>query len=264
MHQSEYEQLEGWNFSRLKLMRTSALHFLNPPVRKMSASLIFGLALHCLVLEPEEFTAKYEVYKGKSRNNKGYKELVASTTKDVLLETEYEAARRAAKAVVNDKVAKQYLRFGQAETVLQWTDPVTGLKLKGRTDFVGDRQTDLKSTKNIDPTAWSYDAKKYCYPEQVAMYQDGLKALGYDSKHQPRWIVVENHKPYDVVVYRVPESVVEYGRKNYRKWLVNLISALETQDYTGTAAGQELEFVLPGATSFDSDDMPTMGGEEMF
>src|SRR5690606_13913347 len=93
----------------------------------------------------------------------------------------------------------------------------------------------------------------YHYHVQAAFYLDGLRANGIDVEPEPVHIVVEKSPPFDVVVYRIPEHVVELGRRTYRGWLERLVECRTTGQWPGRAEG-EVELVLPEWCFATGDD----------
>ncbi|MCH9838294.1 hypothetical protein K0U83_21705, partial [bacterium] len=69
---ADYAGKTGVNWTRLKLARTSALHYRDTPPRKDTGSLGMLRAVHALVLEPENFDRDFAVYEGKVRRGKAW------------------------------------------------------------------------------------------------------------------------------------------------------------------------------------------------
>lgn len=265
----DYFDIDAVNQSSLKPMAISPLHYRYELEKKLleratgtePAKFLPGKAMHCLVLEPDQFEHRYVVYDGPVRRGARYDEFVLAARAEnpdraILIESEYHKAIECAKAILSSPAAGPYLD-GAREQILLWTDRRTGLKCKGRPDVLCTplrTLVELKSTGQYLRHEFCRNAEKFKYHVQSAFYLDGAAENGYDLRPDPVWIVVEASEPWDVAVYEVPEGIVDLGRVLYRRWLSELKRCRETDTWPGMAGiGGHMQFDLP-AYAFDDVD----------
>ena len=176
-------------------------------------------------------------------------------------------------AVQRHEAASLHLSGGVAEQTLTWTDPVTGLKCKGRADYITDRVIDLKTAREVEPRRFNYAASDYLYHGQIAFYHDGARLAAREHGHTdppdmpPMIIAVQNCPPYDVGVFDIGEETLEAGRRLYRGLLDQLAECLERDEWPGAVpevVDLELMYWAAGVEN-DSDKAAalTMGGKPM-
>lgn len=308
MTRDEYNALEGVNWSNLKHAEKSPKHYRHEADsgdKEPTDAMLMGLAVHCAVLEPDEFARRYVVWSGPSlppnyvlwtggprrgktwesfrRDNAGcpiltvkeYEAIVhhdgsrrgnqwkafkaANSARGILTEEQYERCLAIRDAVRSDPVAKKYLEGpGSFERVIQWTDPETGMKCKGRLD----REThggvrilvDLKTAHDGDPRKFAKTAAQLGYHGQLAFYADGMAAIG-EPVSRVVMIVVESKPPFDVTVYNVGEDVLYAGEQLYRRLLEKVNGCRALDKWPGRFLAEE-EFALPVWA------MPDLDGDE--
>jgi exodeoxyribonuclease VIII len=200
-----YSRLPGVNWSTLRYMLTSPLHYhyrrTHPP--DDSPAMRLGRAVHCAVLEPDMFPLEFVVYDGARRGAAWTEFAGTNATRDILTISEYETALGIRDAVHLDPHAAKLLQKGEAERVVEWTDAGTGLACKGRLDYLTGRTVvDLKTTKDITPRAFSRTCDRFRYVSQLGFYRDGVREeLGIEAG--AALIAVESDPPHDVAVYTV-------------------------------------------------------------
>ena len=262
---SDYDQIDAMNWSRLKLLRISPLHFHRPPPKPDVLHLRKGRAVHTLVLEPERFTAEYAIWLGARRGKAWIEFRDAHTDVCVLTEAEADVAKAAADAVLANADAMSLLTRGVAEQPLVWTDAETGVRCKGRTDYTGDgsgsgRLVDLKTTAFIELDAFGRQCAKFGYHGQMSYYHDGLVANGAPADVLPALVVVQSAAPHDVVVYDVPDYVIDAGRALYRRLLRLLVQCRERGEWPGVAQAERQTLHLPewALTEYTDPDAPVV------
>jgi hypothetical protein len=255
----DYDALPGHNFSTLKELARSPLHYqhrLTTP-RPDTPSLQFGHGSHVAVLEPERFIREFALWQGKDadgktrqRRGKAWDAFQAEHTGRIILtESDYDRAIALKDAVRADEIAMRYLAAGRPEVALTWTDTETGLPCKGRIDWEGKADgypaiVDLKSARDPSPRAFGLACARYSYHVQLAFYTDGYEQA---TGKRPRVVIVavESTPPHDVVTYSVPADVLEVGRGEYRKWLAKIQECTERRTWFGCGNGFEQTLVLP-------------------
>lgn len=120
------------------------------------------------------------------------------------------------------KGVRRVFADGMVEPSLYWHDPVVGLDLRIRPDFVlpnGD-PVEIKQTYDLGPRGvmpWKLmrTARDQGYHVQLAMQVDGLRACGVDAKEGHVFWVAAKGTPHGRMT-TLPESALEHGRRIYR------------------------------------------------
>ena len=123
------------------------------------------------------------------------------------------------------EVAKAWLSNTQpAEVSIAWTDPLTGLRCKGRLDKLNDPLiVDLKTTSR-SVAEFERDVAAYAYDVQAAFYIDGLTTLIGNYDYRFGIVAVERNAPHAVRAAELHEDAVDAGRTKYRR-AMRLIAA---------------------------------------
>ncbi|HUU96837.1 MAG TPA: PD-(D/E)XK nuclease-like domain-containing protein [Phycisphaerae bacterium] len=264
--QAAYDAVPAVNWSALKYMRESPLEYrYRLTHRDDKPAWVLGRATHAALYEPDVFADHYVVYPGPVRRGKAWDAFKAEHDGDeILTAAERTEAAMIADAVRSNPNAARYIDGGYVEQRITWTDAITGLACKGRTDEVNGRVIDLKTTRNIDARRFAADVARFGYHCQAAFYQDGLEANGVTGLDSPVLIAVQNQAPYDVAVYELPDVVVEQGRAEYRRLLEQVLRCTEHNEWPGVAP-DTVQLTLPAWAVEEEDDvMPTAGGAPMF
>lgn len=214
MERSEYDAIDAVNWSRLKLMRKSPLHFLHCGQPEDSDALKLGRAAHVALFEPHRFRTDFAIWKGKRRDGKEWEQFKALHPHETIIRAEErDRALGIAAAVRACPLVAPFLAVGEPEKVLVWKDRKTGLSMKARLDWLGENIVlDLKTARNaIDPRAFSLDAYKLGYFHQLEHYRRGVAATQGRGEGPPAVIVaVETEVPYDVAVYQLSEDALHF------------------------------------------------------
>lgn len=263
----DYDAIDAVNYSTLKELARSPLHYrhrLDAP-REQTKSMFRGSAAHTAILEPIEFMRRYVVFEGARRAGKAWEAFQEENAGKVILkEDEFNTAMAMRDAVQRCATAMAYLRRGQHEAALAWTDPETGIACKGRPDFVADDNTvvDVKTTRDPSPFWFQRDVARLQYHVQAAFYVDGLAQI---TRRESRAVIiaVESAPPHDVAVYRLPDDeVLGPGRDAYRAMLTKLAECRRDNRWPGVAGGFELTMTLPAWALPDESDLDALGLEQ--
>lgn len=256
---SEYLDVDVVNNSRLKAMGTSPLHYLTYPYREQrdTASKKLGRPIHTAVLEPEKFDKSIEIWSGgftqrgeptMSKNSTDYKQLIERATlegREVMDQGQASLCLDVQHHVWAHRVANKLLaKPAEAEISVFWTHRF-GIKCKARIDILnaGKYLADLKSAVDITQDVFGRAAYKFEYHVQGAFYQDSVEVL--TGKKLPYYIVaVEKQAPFDVVVYEVPDHVLDLGRDVYEQRLMRVVECTKTGMWPGVC-GSIAELELP-------------------
>ena len=231
---SNYEQSPAINQSALKMLldKTPAhfyqAHFGESEPTKESDCLILGRATHCLVLEPQSFCDQFAQFEGGKRTKAGKEEYAALVTsgKSVISLKLLEQAENVAAAIRNHPTASKLL--DGCETEVEVFGELEGVKTKSRLDAIKKNVIiDLKTCEDASPKGFQRSIEKYHYDLQAAFYTDAANAKSFV------FIAVEKTAPYCIGIYFASESLLENGRRKYRKALETYKTCLETGDWYG-------------------------------
>jgi hypothetical protein len=251
----DYFALPALSISRLKELRRSPLHYrhlIEHP--KSSPAMTLGTAAHCATLEPERFTRDFVIWDRRTesgrmspRTGKAWDAFVAEAgSRTVLTSDEHAEASDMAMAVRLDPVAAKYLERGEPEVSLQWE--LGDRRCKGRADWITHLDGEpvlvgLKTARSCLPFVFGSAAAKLGYHLQWAFYFDGFRSI---TGKTPRMIeiVVESAPPHAVVVYVIPEDVLDQGRDEYVE-LLRILADCEARDEWPGPATTEQILTLP-------------------
>ncbi|WP_244208770.1 PD-(D/E)XK nuclease-like domain-containing protein [Xenorhabdus ehlersii] len=205
-------------------------------------SLDIGTALHCLLLEPDEFGKRFAIEPKLDRRTKTGKEEAEEfslNNKDKIILTQEESRKL---LIMRDSamahpIAKWCLEAtGTTESSIYWEDVATGVLCRSRPDkLIADHHwiVDVKSTADIDRFDRTfYD---YRYHVQDAFYSDGYKAL---TGQLPTFIFLAvsttvNCGRYPVRTYIMTERAKSAGRAAYQRNLATYAECLKTNEWPG-------------------------------
>lgn len=196
--------------SALKAFKRSPNHYIQylTGPRKESKAMAFGSALHCAVLEPQEFDKRYVISPGFDKRTKAGKEgaaAFAAQHPDLTVIDEAQGAnlKLVAQAVHGTPEAAKLLQEAVAFEQVR-TEPVGGVPFKGIADIVGPYWVaDLKTCRDASPAGFGRSAAQLHYHLQAAAY----KRLWHVPDFY--WIAVESDAPWNVAVYRQDEESAE-------------------------------------------------------
>jgi hypothetical protein len=224
-----YQAIKAVNWSTLKHLADSPLHYqhnLDHP-KAPTPAMAFGTAAHVATLQPHLFGDLYIVKpEDIDRRTKAGKEeyaafLEEADGREILKREDYDRCLSISNQVRSDRIIGPYLEEGEAERALVWTDVGTGLRCKGRVDWVNHGQRcilDLKTTGTVEFRRFSAVAAKLGYHGQAAFYGDGYAAM-HRKAYRTGLIVVEAKAPHDLGLFWVDGAEYELGQAEYRELL---------------------------------------------
>ena len=265
MTELDYDQIKAVNFSSLKYMEKGPLHYLynKQHPKKPTEAMALGTAVHCMVLEPEQFGERYAII-DLNRNSNAYKEqarLEAEAGRIILKTPELERIKLITASVRGHGHAMALLKGTERELTLQWE--YDGVQRKGRVDaYKPGVLIDLKTCADPQPWAFSAQSFKMFYHAQMAFYAEGIKVL-YGEYPEVYMIAVQNKEPYETVLYHIPLEVLQRGEMKINDWIEQLLDCIEADSYHGNYGGVQ-ELALPGwAETMEVDDTIAIGGQKM-
>lgn len=246
----DYLALPGASITRLKELRRSPQHYIHRLRHpRESAPLALGRAAHCAVLEPERYERDHAVWSRTTasgnqspRNGKVWEAFkVENAGKAILTAAEHEDAMAMQRAIRGNPDAMQLLETGDAEVTLQWMIGSTACKgrldwltrFEGRPALIG-----LKTARDCRARQFGRQAANLGYHLQWAFYLDGYKAVtGSDELPRVFEIVVEPEAPHAIVVYEIPDEVLQQGFDEYSELIELLAECERTNHWPGPAPG---------------------------
>lgn len=266
--EDDYHHGAGISKSGLDLVNKSARHYhvgkYNP--KPPTPAMVFGSALHCLVLEPERFERDYiaeptEAPKKPTAAQRNAKKPSAAAVESIEYWDKFEA-QADGKTIISTKpgdgdafwspsdwdrlhsmaatiyehpVAHQLIELpGRAELSYYWNDQDTGLLCRSRGDYVTDCDMiiDLKTCIDASLSGFTRAVGNFRYHVANAFYSDGYETL----KCRPQafvFMAVEKTPPYNVALYVLDGDAVHSGRIAYQNDLRTFKACSEANDWPG-------------------------------
>lgn len=232
--------------SGLDLINRAPAHYyeryLNPLAtpQKETPALIIGSAVHCAVLEPEEFGKRYAVGPRVDKRTKAGKEeweqFLQSSAGLICIDSETATlCERIMESVRKFPAANYLLKEGKAEEPIYWTDEAIGVDCKARPDWLTSDNiiVDIKTTEDASPRGFAHSVKKYRYDVQAAFYSDGLEATSKRACEGFFFIAVEKTPPFLCAVYYIGNDFIEEARQKYQKNLLTYKLCKESGIWNG-------------------------------
>lgn len=249
---AEYRRTSGINWSTLKAMDESPLHYLDALTRERhdTASLSLGRYVHTAVLQPERLAEDYAIWEHGDRRGKAWTEFAAEHADSTI----FKRAEVEAMDPIIDRLRTLTAPFMHPlafiEHALTWTDPATDQRCKCRLDLATepDRTViDLKTARSIDLRRLGHDIARYGYLSQLAHYSAGIThALGWTpTRHL--LIVVENVAPFDGGVFELSEDALNVGAEKVAQLLQRVAECKASSQWPGR---------YPDPVTLDGSNLP--------
>lgn len=229
MTEREYRQSEGISRSELWRLRESPEKFLwyQEHPEDPTPALVFGVIVHKLVLEPEDFENEYAVAPECDKRTKAGKEewqsfIDGAGEKTVVTAADYEKAKAMADKARSIPAVMELLN-GQHELPIYWTDEDTGEECKVRLDCLTSKDgrptiVDYKTAVDARTEAFVRAAINYGYDFQSGMY---CEAVEKKTGEKPRFIFIAQEKaaPYSVNILEADDEFILRGHDMFRELL---------------------------------------------
>jgi hypothetical protein len=234
---ADYVKIDAVNWSTLKNMRTSPLHYRHAIDSPDDDTTRFGIgrAIHTATLEPHKLSTDYAVFEGKRRDGKAWDKFEAENiTKTILKRDEMRRVQSLASRVATNDVAQDWLGRGKAliERSITWTDPATGIACKARPDAVHSAIVDVKSTSSIDERQFIKLATRMGYFGQLAFYRRGYRTLTKLSL-PCAILAVEVDAPHDIGVFTIDDESLRVADDEITRLLAKLAECRKTNEWPG-------------------------------
>tara|TARA_R100001443_G_scaffold25784_4_gene38858 strand:+ start:2926 stop:3705 length:780 start_codon:yes stop_codon:yes gene_type:complete len=214
-----------------------------------TAAMQSGTIIHKAVLEPYTFS---DVYVPCPPQNTKTGKAAAKAAQDNGLEPittlQNVTAWDVAGAINQHPLAKQLLTDGQPEVSIYGEDASTGLKIKGKLDWLDDQTiVDLKTVGlgGASPAAFTKQIVNFKYHLQAAHYLELAQAKTFI------FLVVEREPPYQIGIYELDNDALTEGRWLRKKALDTVAFCRAANSWPGYTPNQPQTLSLP-SWGFDS------------
>lgn len=229
MTDKEYRQHEGISRSALWKMRESpekakwAWDHPEPP----TPALLFGQAVHKLLLEPETFDDEFAVAPNIDRRTKDGKAAYnafceALGDRAIITPDQFQTAVEMRNTAIHAPFVAKLLK-GEHEKPISWLDDLTGETCKIRLDVLSEIDgrpliVDYKSTQDASTDGFMRHAINLGYDFQAAMYCEGVEKV---TGKKPIFVFIPQEKtaPYAVNILQADDLFLKRGYEIYRELL---------------------------------------------
>lgn len=265
---ANYAAAPGINFSTLRFMALSPLHYLhalqNPPAE--TPAMLLGRATHTAVFEPQRFQLEYAVWSGDRRGAacQQFADEAAAQGRSILKEGEYNTALAIRDSVRGIPEVAALLEKGHPEASLFWINPSTGLACKGRLDWIAGEGAilDLKTTSSTDPRMFATHAWRMGYFHQAAMYQEAYAvSSGMGTILRCGIIAAEKDPPHACRIFWLDPDSVSKAWGEYQGWLSQVKGCMATSIWHGPRP-VESQLAAPAWATADNEAVDFDGVEE--
>ncbi|MDT8992844.1 PD-(D/E)XK nuclease-like domain-containing protein [Curvibacter sp. APW13] len=239
----------------IHVLRTPA-HFLYHSLQgsaEESDLMRMGTAVHCMVLEPNEFKNRYVFaprhYDRRKKVDLAELEAIAAQYpgRTILEPSERFTLEKIVTGLRNHAKARQLLAApGQSELSIFWRDDLTGIDLKVRIDRLVEvgstgMMLEVKSTDNASPEAFSRKIIDMDYDLRAVMYADGVqKAYGFTPSIA--WLVMERETGF-VAMYQPTAKMLQRARRRYEEARIALAHAKSLNSWPAYQTGESIESI---------------------
>ena len=211
-------------------------------------ALLFGQALHGMVLEPatwdERFAVKPECDRRTTAGKLLYQEFL--DCKGDRTEVSFDDYEKivAVRDAVHAQQCRELICSGRAEVSIVWEDRETGILCKGRLDYERNDWhhyiTDVKSTEDASEYGFAKSIAGYGYYQAAAFYCDGWQTITGDSSIFT-WLAVEKSAPFVTKPWECDSHTIEAGRNSYREALKVYAECVKNNEWP--AYGPEVSLI---------------------
>lgn len=202
-----------------------------------------GAAIHCAVLEPDEFTSRFVRGAENRRGNRWLNLVEEHGADNVLTYEEYDNALALRDAIRHDKYVKLLTGpLAHREVSAFATDPVTGLKTRMRADgYVPGHamMQDLKTTTDARAIPFRQKVRAFGYHLQEAHYKKTWKDAGAEVKYFV-FIVVEPKPPFAFKIYDLGPDTIAEGEEIRRIAMEKWKSCVDSGKWPGYETDPEI------------------------
>lgn len=208
-------------------------------------ALLFGRALHALVLEPDKFALEWAAQPDfgdlRTKITREARDVWRTENEGVTTVSidDWKKLHAMRDAVREHPIARAMFIDGVAEETAIWTDPEHGLLCKARVDYHRADMgivVDLKSTEDASADGFARSVAKYRYHVQHAHYASAFAVTGNDLR-MFAFVAVEKSAPYAVAVYTIDAEAEGRGMELRDHEMHTLAGCLETDIWPSYPSG---------------------------
>jgi PDDEXK-like domain of unknown function (DUF3799) len=232
-----YHTGPGLSHSGVKRIRTKTpyhFHALNQPhdapPSAPSPQMMNGTLVHCALLEPAAFDARYVVAtEGADKRSKAYREFVAANPdREVITSLQRDQAFAQADALRRVPRIAELMKTGGPERSVYWRDPATQVLCKCRPDWVSEgwgdggqavMLLDVKTTADASRDAFRKSIGNFGYHTQADWYCSGYAMATGREVLGMVFAVVESEYPHACAVYMLSDTALLKAREENREAL---------------------------------------------
>ncbi len=247
-----YRASAGVSHSELKLLRMRTPYHLRmlreqpPSAKRSSPQMILGTAVHCAVLEPDEFAARYCDDLPESRNSKAYKEFAQQCANAGLIPLSSEDRDRVhgmrESLLKHPRIAEALGTQGASEVSAWWIDEATGVQCKCRPDRASHFEAphgptslliDLKTTSDASEDAFARSVHTFGYHTQADHYARGYAAASGRDCEGVLFVVVESEFPFACAAYELNALALAEARVLNERALRTYAQCMQSGEWPG-------------------------------
>lgn len=212
-----------------------------PVLQEKSEALLFGNAMHMMLLEPERFEATFTIKHG----------VETSTLPNTLGQGQHEQMLRMRDQMLRLPLLSQLICNGRSEVSMFWEHEETGAPCRGRLDFLKDYTiVDLKFVQEVNARSVPKMVTDYGYDVQAAAYLYGLQRVTGNDLGNFIFLFQEKQPPYKVMARYLEQDVLQEGLSKYEAAMRRYRDCMER---FGTA---QWEGYADQVESLDASQMP--------
>lgn len=135
--------------------------------------------------------------------------LLAATGKDMVSADKVPIAEQMVENVLAKDIGRVIFESGKPETTMMAVDPVSGVLVKTRPDWLPDGHEVIVDLKTCRSAAWDdfkRDARNYGYDLQASLYRRVYSEVKASKAPSFIFCAVENAEPYGVSIFEVTEQ----------------------------------------------------------
>lgn len=219
-------------------------------VEEPSEALLFGTRFHSMVFEPQQFSQTYAIepnvgHRGRNPGKKAIEEFRrANAGKESISYADAQKMIAMLASLSQDRLAWKLLcGKGQAEHVIKWTDPETGLPCKAKIDkllLAKGIVVDLKTARSCVPDDFNRLVPSLGYDRQAAWYLDGVEAV-FGKRCEWINVVCQTEECHEHSIIRMTADKIEVGRRKNRETLAELKERMDAGAWSSRFAGKIFE-----------------------
>lgn len=247
---ADYHRHPSISKSGLDLIARSPAHYFYAARREATRAMEIGTAVHAAILEPERFASQYMLLRDVTdRRASEYKQAVKVHGSEFTLagpEADRVSGMQAS-VQANPRAMSRLGAPGKSEVSIFTTDPVTGVPVKIRLDWLCDdgRGLDLKKTQDIRADEFSRSVARYRYHVQAAFYMDVYKWETGEDLREFAILAVEESMPHANRVFLLDDEALQIGRMEYRADLNLYAECMDRGEWPGIVFEEDELLSLP-------------------